>query len=86
MDRSNAPNGVYGSTVAIVMMANTLINNGRLGRLLSGFAAVRITNTTSVSGPITRTSYRFRGPGARLQVDHRDAPYLRVVPNFRQIR
>jgi len=48
VNRSNVPNGVYGSTVATVTMANTLINNGRLVRLLRGVAAVRMTNTTSV--------------------------------------
>jgi len=38
----------------------------------------------SVLGPITRTHYRFRGPGARLEVDHRDAPYFGGVPNLRR--
>ncbi len=48
MSCSNVPNGAYGGTVATVTMANMLINNGRLGRLLSGLTAVRITKSTSV--------------------------------------
>ena len=39
-----------------------------------------------VMGPITRTPYRFRTTGARVEVDHRDAPYLAGVPNLRRVR
>lgn len=39
---------MYGSTAAIATTASTLISKDRLGRLLSGLPAVRITNTTSV--------------------------------------
>lgn len=35
----------------------------------------------SVLGPITRTRYRFNGPGARVAVDPRDAASLTAVPN-----
>jgi len=40
----------------------------------------------SVLGPITRTHYRFRSTGARIEVDHRDAPYLSGVPNLRRVQ
>lgn len=39
----------------------------------------------SVLGPITRTRYRFRGTGARVPIDHRDAPYVSAVPNLRRM-
>ena|ERR1035441_7057424 len=38
----------------------------------------------SVVGPITRMQYRFPRTGARLEVDHRDAPYLSGVPHLRR--
>ena len=40
----------------------------------------------SVFGPITRTHYRFRGNGAQVEVDHRDAPYVSGVPSLRRVR
>jgi hypothetical protein len=40
----------------------------------------------SVVGPMTRTHYRFRSTGARLDVDNRDAPYLSGVPNLRRVQ
>jgi hypothetical protein len=45
----------------LVTMANTLINSGRLGRLLRGLAAVRITNTTSVCVASDSTALIFVG-------------------------
>lgn len=38
----------------------------------------------SVTGPITRLQYRFRGKGARVEIDYRDAPYVTAVPNLRR--
>jgi len=40
----------------------------------------------SVLGPMTRTQYRFRSPGARIEIDHRDAPFLSGVPNLRRVQ
>ncbi len=49
-----------------------------------GFEYVGETALT-VLGPITGIHYRFRAPGARLEVDHRDAPYLACVPNLQRL-
>lgn len=40
----------------------------------------------SVLGPITRIHYRFGATGARVEVEHRDAPYVSGVPNLRRVR
>jgi hypothetical protein len=50
-----------------------------------GFEYVGATALTVV-GPITRTHYRFPSPGARVQIDPRDAPYVAGVPNLRRIQ
>lgn len=39
----------------------------------------------TVQGPITRRRYRFSGPGARVEVDNRDASSVAGVPNLRRI-
>ncbi len=36
-------------------------------------------------GPFTRRRYRFAGPGARVEVDRRDAPSLTAVPGLRRV-
>lgn len=43
-------------------------------------------STLTAVGSITRRVYRFRGPGAVLQVDPRDAPGIRAVPRLRAMR
>jgi len=40
----------------------------------------------TVLGPMSRMQYRFHRPGERVQVDHRDVPYLSGVPNLRRVR
>ncbi|MGD9101160.1 MAG: hypothetical protein PVF45_11830 [Anaerolineae bacterium] len=40
----------------------------------------------TVLGPISRKRYRFGGPGARLEVDGRDAPALIAVPKLRRVQ
>jgi hypothetical protein len=39
----------------------------------------------AVTGPITRASYRFLLPGAKVSVDARDAGAVAAVPNIRRI-
>jgi hypothetical protein len=39
-----------------------------------------------VLGPITRTQYNFPAPGARIEVDQRDAAYIAGVPKLRRTR
>ena len=39
----------------------------------------------TVAGPITRRRYRFESPGARVEVDARDAPSFVAVPNLRRV-
>ena len=38
----------------------------------------------AVTGPITRATYRFPVPGARVPVDARDAGAVAAVPNVRR--
>jgi hypothetical protein len=40
----------------------------------------------TVLGPITRTRYNFPTPGARVDVDQRDAAYVAGVPKLRRTR
>jgi hypothetical protein len=40
----------------------------------------------TVRGPITRATYRFDNPGARVEVDVRDAPSFLAVPNLRRAK
>ena len=40
----------------------------------------------TVLGPISRKRYRFGRPGARLEVDGRDAPALIAVPKLRRVK
>jgi hypothetical protein len=49
-------------------------------------AVFEYTGKTShaVTGPITRTIYRFPAPGARVLVDARDAAAVAAVPNVRR--
>jgi hypothetical protein len=39
----------------------------------------------TVFGPLTGVRYRFAHPGARINVDARDAAALAAVPNLRQV-
>jgi hypothetical protein len=39
----------------------------------------------TVFGGVTRTRYRFVGPGAVLRVDARDAPTMAAIPSLRPI-
>jgi len=45
------------------------------------FEYVGATALTVVS-PLTRKTYAFSRPGARLEVDARDRPWLAFVPNL----
>jgi hypothetical protein len=45
------------------------------------FEYVGATALTVVS-PLTRRTYAFSRPGARLEVDARDRPWLAFVPNL----
>jgi len=38
----------------------------------------------AVTGPITRATYRFLAPGARVPVDAKDAGAVAAVPNLRR--
>lgn len=40
----------------------------------------------TATGPYTGRRYRFDGPGARVEVDERDAPSLAAVPRLRRVR
>ena len=48
------------------------------------FESVERTGLTA-TGPLTCQHYRFEGPGARVEVDDRDAPSLTAVPNLRRV-
>jgi hypothetical protein len=39
----------------------------------------------TIVGPITRVTYRFPAPGARVSVDARDAGAVSAVPNVRRV-
>jgi hypothetical protein len=58
---------VYGSAVAIATTAATLASNRGLGRLLNGFPAVRITNTTSVCVARDSTNHPVRNKVAFVE-------------------
>jgi hypothetical protein len=49
--------------------------------------AFEYTGATGLSlrGPITGRGYRFNGPGARVDVDARDAAWIGGVPNLRRV-
>lgn len=49
------------------------------------FEYVGTTGLTG-TGPFTGRRYRFDGPGARVEVDARDAPSMAGVPNLRRVR
>jgi len=48
---------------------------------------VEYVGTTSlvVVSPMTGRRYHFAGPGARLEIDARDRPYLMGVPHLRAL-
>jgi hypothetical protein len=48
----------------------------------------RYTGATSltVTGPVTGRTYRFAGPGARLEVNRHDAASLLYVPSLQPVR
>ena len=39
----------------------------------------------TVIGPMSGARYRFDAPGAKLQIDMRDAPSMAAVPNVRRL-
>ena len=39
----------------------------------------------TVTGPMSGARYRFDGPGAKVQIDMRDAPSMAAVPNVRRL-
>ncbi len=39
----------------------------------------------TVTGPMSGARYRFDGPGAKVQIDMRDAPSMVAVPNVRRL-
>ncbi len=40
----------------------------------------------TVQGTLTRTRYRFSGPGSRVAIDRREAPSFSAIPNLRRVR
>jgi hypothetical protein len=50
-------------------------------------ALYEYTGTTgmTVMGPISGARYRFDRPGARVQIDGRDVPSMRALPNVRRV-
>ena len=38
-----------------------------------------------VQSPLSGRRYRFERPGARVEIDLRDRPWLAAVPNLRQV-
>jgi hypothetical protein len=49
------------------------------------FEYVGATALTVVS-PVTRKTYRFEQPGARVEVDARDRSWVAFVPNLARVR
>ncbi len=43
------------------------------------------TTALTVESPKTGRRYRFDGPGARVEIDLRDRPWLASVPHLRQV-
>lgn len=39
----------------------------------------------TVSGPVSRTTYRFDGPGAKVQIDPRDLASMAGLPDLRRL-
>jgi hypothetical protein len=39
----------------------------------------------TVAGPMSGARYRFDYPGAKVQLDMRDAPFMRALPNLRRL-
>ena len=58
----------------------------RVTRAIYGTVTFEYTGKTSltVTGPLTRTTYRFEGPGARATVDARDSAALATIRALRQ--
>jgi len=54
-------------------------------KVTSLFEYVGETALTVVS-PVTRRTYRFAKPGARLEVDARDRSWIAFVPNLARVR
>ena len=80
--RPSAPNR---STIAVP--GETIAPRARELPMTSSVGFEYVGETAlSVLGPITHTQYRFRGTGAQVAVDHRDAPYVSGVPNLRRVR
>jgi len=50
-------------------------------------AVVEYTGATSmvVISPMTGRRYQFSAPGARLEIDPRDRPYLMGIPHLRAL-
>ncbi len=77
------------SAAGSVTLTGSGISGGGSGRELSaGDAIFEYAGPTSLAaiGPVTRRSYFFHAPGARLEVDRRDAEGLRRVPSLVQTR
>ena len=70
-----------------------MASNGRLAdggvsrRTASREALYEYTGTASmtVSGPVSRTTYRFDGPGAKVQIDPRDLASMAGLPDLRRL-
>jgi hypothetical protein len=68
-------------------------SNGRLAdpapsrRAASREALYEYTGSTSmtVTGSVSRTTYRFDGPGAMLQIDPRDLASMSGLPDLRRL-
>jgi hypothetical protein len=39
----------------------------------------------TVAGPMSGATYRFGAPGAKVQIDMRDAPSMAALPNLRRL-
>jgi hypothetical protein len=40
----------------------------------------------TVAGPMSGARYHFESPGAKVQIDMRDAPSMAALPNLRRLR
>jgi hypothetical protein len=69
-------------------MANSGLYDRRSRRPFSLTRAVfRYTGRTqsTVAGPVSGRYYRFASPGATVEADPRDAPWLEQLPDLRRV-
>jgi hypothetical protein len=53
----------------------------------SGMVMYEYTGPTAmtVAGPMSGTRYRFDSPGAKVEIDMRDAPFMGALPNLQRL-